>query len=175
VKHLIGRRDPEFKKEVISTPGGETIQRCYQCGSCTGGCPTAALTTFRVRTIIHQTLLGLRDEVLSGREVWLCTVCYACQERCPTGVDVTELMIALRNLATKAGYAPTPLKGVVKSLFETGHEFPFTGFTRKLRSQLGLSERPPLAINTPEALSEVQKLMKLAGAIRLLESGGVER
>ncbi|MFQ6080903.1 MAG: CoB--CoM heterodisulfide reductase subunit C [Candidatus Bathyarchaeia archaeon] len=172
---MIRGRDPKFKREVLSTPGGETLQRCYQCGSCTGGCPTAPLTSFRVRKIIHQTLLGLRDAVLSGGDVWMCTICYACQERCPTGVDVTELMIALRNLATRAGYAPAPLKGIVKSLFKTGHQFPFTGFTRKLRSQLGLSEMPPLAINTPQALEEVQKLMKLAGASRLLESSGVEK
>lgn len=169
------RRDAKFKDEVLSTPGGETLQRCYQCGSCTGGCPTASLTNFRVRTIIHKTLLGLRDAVLSGKDVWLCTVCYTCQERCPTGVDVTELMIALRNLASKADYAPTPFKSVVKSLFETGHEFPFTGFTRKLRTELGLDEKPPLAINIPGALEEVRKLMKMAGASRLLEAAEVKK
>ena len=120
-------------------------------------------------------MLGLKDAVLSGKDVWLCTVCYTCQERCPTGVDVTELMIALRNLASKADYAPTPFKSVLKSLFETGHEFPFTGFTRKLRVESGLDEKPPLAINIPEALEEVQKLMKLAGASRILEATEVKK
>lgn len=140
-----------------------------------GGCPTAALTSFRVRVIIHKTLLVLREVVLSGRDIWLCTVCYTCQERCPTGVDVTELMMALRNLASKADYAPNPFKAVVKSLYETGHEFPFTGFTRRLRSQVGLDERPPLAINTPEALKEVQKLMEMVGVNRYWKSSRVEQ
>jgi len=101
----------------------------------------------------------------------MCTVCFTCQERCPTGVEVTDLMLALRNLATKEGYAPVPFKNVLKALFETGHEFPFTGYTRKLRRELGLSETPPLAIGSPKALEEVQKLMKMAGVGRLLKSG----
>ncbi len=100
----------------------------------------------------------------------MCTVCFTCQERCPTGVEVTDLMLALRNLATKEGYAPAPLQNVLKVLFETGHEFPFTGYTRKLRRELGLSETPPLTIGSPKALVEVQKLMKTAGAVNLLES-----
>jgi len=83
-------------------------------------------------------------------------------------------MLALRNLATKEGYAPAPFKNVLKALFETGHEFPFTGYTRKLRRELGLSETPPLTIGRPKALEEVQKLMKMAGVGRLLKSGEMQ-
>jgi len=88
---------------------------------------------------------------------------------------VTDLMLALRNLATKEGYAPDPLKNVLKALFETGHEFPFTGYTRKLRKELGLSEIPPLTVSSPKALKEVQKLMKMSGASQHLESGEMEK
>jgi len=84
-------------------------------------------------------------------------------------------MLALRNLATKEGYAPAPLKNVLKSIFETGHEFPFTGYTRKLRRELGLNETPPLTIGSPKALEEVQKLMKMAGATRLLKSSEMKK
>ncbi len=80
-------------------------------------------------------------------------------------------MLALRNLATQEGHAPAPLKNVLKALFETGHEFPFTAYTRKLRKELGLNETPPLTISSPKALGEVQKLMKMAGVDRLLKSG----
>jgi heterodisulfide reductase subunit C len=84
-------------------------------------------------------------------------------------------MLALRNLATKEGYAPVPLRNVLKALFETGHEFPFTGYTRKLRRQLGLSEIPPLAVSSPKALEEVQKLMKMSGVSHRLESGEMKK
>lgn len=84
---------------------------------------------------------------------------------------MTDLMLALRNLATKEGYSPAPLKNVLQTLFDTGHEFPFTGYTRKLRRKLGLSETPPLTISSQNALEEVQKLMKMAGAGNLLKSG----
>ena len=113
--------------------------------------------------------------MLSSKDIWMCTVCFTCQERCPTRVEVTDLMLALRNLATKEGYAPAPLKNVLKALFETGHEFPFTGYTRKLRRELGLSETPPLTISSSKALEEVQKLMKMVGIVRPLESGEVKK
>ncbi|UCE15859.1 MAG: CoB--CoM heterodisulfide reductase subunit C [Candidatus Bathyarchaeota archaeon] len=172
---MVIKRDLTFRNKILSTHGGETLQRCYQCGSCTGGCPTSFYTSFRVRKIVHQSLLGLRDDVLSGKDIWMCTVCFTCQERCPTGVEVTDLMLALRNLATEEGYAPALLKNVLKFIFETGHEFPFTGYTRKLRRELGLSETPPLTIGNPKALEEIQKLMKMAGATRLLKSSEMKK
>jgi len=84
-------------------------------------------------------------------------------------------MLALRNLATKEGYAPAALKNVLKVLFETGHEFPFTGYTRKLRRELDLSETPPLTISSPKALEEVQKLIKMAGTSPLLKSSEMKK
>jgi len=84
-------------------------------------------------------------------------------------------MLALRNLATKEGYAPVILRNVSKGIFETGHEFPFTGYTRKLRKELGLSETPPLTIKSPKALVEVQELMKMAGHNRLLETNEMKK
>jgi len=88
---------------------------------------------------------------------------------------VTDLMLALRNLATKESYAPVPLKNVLKALFETGHEFPFTGYTRKLRRELGLSEIPPLTVSSPKALEEVQKLTKIARGSRLWKSSEMKK
>lgn len=167
---MIRGRNSKFKAEILSTPGGETLQRCYQCGSCTGGCPTGAFTSFRVRTIIHKCLLGLRDAVVPSKDVWLCTLCYTCHERCPTGVEVTDVMLALRNLAAKEGYAPDSLKSVLKSVFETGHAFPFTGYTKKLRVQLGLAEELPLAVNISEARLEVQKLINITKANHFMDS-----
>jgi Fe-S oxidoreductase len=48
--------------------------------------------------------LGMRDVVMESRTYWLCTQCYACQVRCPRGIDIAETMRHLREWAVDQGY-----------------------------------------------------------------------
>jgi heterodisulfide reductase subunit C len=41
--------------------------------------------------------LGLADLALGSRMVWDCATCYPCQEHCPAGIRVTEVLYELRN------------------------------------------------------------------------------
>ena len=43
--------------------------------------------------------LGLKDLALGSRMVWDCTTCYMCQEHCPEGIPVADILYELRNLA----------------------------------------------------------------------------
>jgi len=36
--------------------------------------------------------------------LWDCVTCYQCQEQCPQGVKVTEVLYELKNLAIKNVY-----------------------------------------------------------------------
>jgi heterodisulfide reductase subunit C len=45
--------------------------------------------------------LGLRDFALGSNMLWDCVTCYQCQEHCPQGVKVTDILYELKNLATK--------------------------------------------------------------------------
>jgi heterodisulfide reductase subunit C len=47
---------------------------------------------------------GMEDEVLSSETVWTCSACYSCAVRCPRDIDITDIMIRLRNLALIRGY-----------------------------------------------------------------------
>lgn len=91
---------PEVAKIV------EAVSTCYQCGTCSGSCPVAPAggMDYTPRTIIRMIQAGLEDEVLSSQTVWTCSACYMCAVRCPRDIDITDVMIRLRNLALIRGY-----------------------------------------------------------------------
>jgi heterodisulfide reductase subunit C len=85
-----------------------TFARCVQCQTCTNVCPVVAhgtqiadaidLTPQKVMNLLR---LGLPDLALGSRMVWGCATCYQCQEHCPEGIRVTDIMCELRALAVQ--------------------------------------------------------------------------
>jgi heterodisulfide reductase subunit C len=57
------------------------------------------------RRIMHMLRLGLTEQVLRSRDIWLCVACYTCSARCPQGIDVADVMATLRNLSLAKGLA----------------------------------------------------------------------
>jgi heterodisulfide reductase subunit C len=47
--------------------------------------------------------LGLEQEVLSSKAMWLCSLCYTCHVRCPRGIPLTETIVKLKQLALQRG------------------------------------------------------------------------
>ncbi len=92
--------------QVANIPGGESIKKCIQCGSCTGSCPVSYTMDITPREIIA--LFRARDieSILSSRTIWICASCYACTIRCPQGVQVTDILYALKRLAIEQKIYP---------------------------------------------------------------------
>lgn len=155
--------DPEFKYELANTYLGKSIEACFKCGACTGGCPVGILTeVYKPRQIIGETLLGMRKEVLDGKMIWLCATCYTCEDRCPQKVNVTDVILALRNIAFQKGYAPKALIEQAKNMVETGWIQRPTASMNKRREELGLSRLPK------KAVEDIQKIIKATGFDKLL-------
>ncbi len=93
----------EFLAEVAALRGGERVVTCYACGTCSGSCPTVMAMDYGPGHILHMIQLGMEDEVLRSRGIWLCTACHLCTSRCPREVKITETMIGLRSLALARG------------------------------------------------------------------------
>lgn len=90
--------DPNFKFQIAKEDGGEGILKCFACGSCTARCPEMDVKEeWNPQVIIRKALLGLKDEVLSSEFIWICSAHYRCLEKCPQGVDIKEVMNAVRN------------------------------------------------------------------------------
>lgn len=162
--------DPTFKFDVTREPGGEQLMRCFACGTCTASCPVREIDEkFNPRRIIRMVLLGMREEVLSSQFIWLCSTCYACQERCPQDVRITELMSAIKNLAVKEGHLPAAYKMQLELIRNMGRLYEIDEFDNKKRSKAGLPELE----STNE---DVKKIFVMTGADRLIggEEGGGE-
>ena len=149
--------DKEFTQKFVDA-GIETVDHCFQCGTCGGGCPSGRRTPYRVRQIVRKCLLGLREEVVSDPALWMCTTCYTCQERCPRSVKIVDIIKMARNEAAKAGYMADAHKATGSYVIKTGHGVPINDKTKALRAEIGLSELPPTVHSYPEALEEVQKI-----------------
>ena len=93
------KRDPTFADRL--TPGHE-LRTCIQCGTCTASCPAAEAMDITPRQMWRMVNLGLEDEVLHSKTMWLCTICYQCSVRCPRGIPLTETITKLKNLAIQA-------------------------------------------------------------------------
>lgn len=98
----VKKRDT-FMQEICSIPGGEGVQLCIQCGTCSASCPNANRMDYAPRELIAMARAGMRDEVLSSNSMWLCLSCYLCTVRCPKGVKITDLMHTLDHLAVRRG------------------------------------------------------------------------
>ena len=90
-----------FLYEVCTTPGGESMRWCAQCGMCSASCPNVAQMDYSPRKIIALIRAGRRYDVLTSNTMWICASCYLCTVRCPRGVKITELMHALERLSTR--------------------------------------------------------------------------
>ena len=51
------------------------------------------------RKMWRMVQLGLVDEVLRSKTMWMCSICYQCQMRCPRGIPLTETIAKLKQLA----------------------------------------------------------------------------
>ena len=91
------------EEEVVSKALKETnVQYCFECGKCTGSCPISKLNdAFSPRRIVESFLLGFKDRVLSGSDLWTCLTCFLCSERCPSDVRFPEFVRACRSIAAR--------------------------------------------------------------------------
>ena len=105
--------------EAIIEAGGEALKSCYQCGLCTATCPWNLVRSFLTRRLIHGAQLGLVE--LEREDVWLCATCGACVERCPRGVEIIDIMRALRRIGSQWAASPKSLRTVMVSLGTVGN------------------------------------------------------
>ncbi len=161
-----GEMDPKFKYEISKIPGAENIMLCFQCGTCTADCPIARFSKlYRPRKIARTVQLGLKERLLSDKDLWLCSTCFACIDHCPQGVEVASIVRALRNLTVKEKETmPLVYRELASSLLKTGYVYIIPESRLKKRETQGL---PPLPKANLEALT---RIFDITGSKKILES-----
>jgi len=89
-------RDPFVAK--VEELSGQNLLVCYQCGKCSAGCPAVHEMDILPNQIIRLTQLGLKEDLLESRAIWVCASCMTCNVRCPKGINIAEVIEALRQI-----------------------------------------------------------------------------
>lgn len=158
----------DFANEMAEAGCGDA-KLCFQCGTCTASCPSGRYTSYRIRKIIRQTQLGLKDEILTGNDLWDCTTCYACEERCPREVPIVDIIISLRNMAVAEGHMFENHKKTAQNLYTFGHAVSFNDKVKAAREAIGLSGTPPTVVGNPEAMKDLKKILDATGFNTIVE------
>ena len=155
-------KDPTLVEEIRKIPGGERIDWCYQCGTCTGGCTAGLIKAeFNPRNMIKLARDGDWKAIAElGKIAWICTTCYTCVEHCPKDVKPMEVIQAIVNVvARRTKLVPDDIKLMIQNLLKYGR---IADVDSDLRKDLKLPELP----TTVEA--EIN-ILKEIGIGRLVE------
>jgi heterodisulfide reductase subunit C len=98
--------DKEFMGELTGSGQADTFSVCFGCQNCTNLCPVVGnyenpkeRVGLLPHEIMHCLALKHRELALGSRMLWDCVTCYVCQEHCPQGVRVTDVLYELKNMA----------------------------------------------------------------------------
>ncbi|MFQ3548632.1 MAG: 4Fe-4S dicluster domain-containing protein [Armatimonadota bacterium] len=138
--------DPDLKKRIKELCG-EDVDKCYQCGECTAGCPAGFTMEIAPNQVMRMAQVGMKDELLKSHTIWLCAGCETCATRCPRGVALSKVMDACRQICIMDGVKPAEENVVafheefLKAVKRGGrvHEISLIGFY-KLRSRQFFSD-----------------------------------
>jgi len=87
-------------RERVKELSGEKIELCFQCGACSSGCPMTEEMDYLPSKVIRMAQIGIK-EALNTKTIWVCTTCFNCEVRCPRGIDIANVMEALRQLVLR--------------------------------------------------------------------------
>jgi heterodisulfide reductase subunit C len=100
--------DRGFQGALLLSDQASTFSACFGCQTCTNVCPVVAnyenpkvVLGMLPHQIMYSVGLGIRDLAFGSNMLWDCVTCYQCQEQCPQGVKVTEVLYELKNLAIR--------------------------------------------------------------------------
>ena len=114
-----------FLHHVGVIPGGEKLQACIQCGTCTGSCPVSYAMDLPPRELIALFRAGDLETIFRSNAIWTCASCYACQTRCPATIKITEIIYALKQTAMERKLYPRkfPVHSVYSAFIKSMHRF----------------------------------------------------
>jgi len=134
---------------------GVKVDKCYQCGKCTAGCPMADEMDLAPSYLLRMLQTGdakLEEQVLRSFTIWVCLTCEMCYSRCPMSIDIPKMMDFLREKSMKEKKASKKAKEIIafhKSflssiektgrLYELGLTLEYKARTMSIMQDLGVA------------------------------------
>lgn len=84
--------------DKVQELSGQNLLACYQCGKCSAGCPAVTRMDILPNQMIRLAQLGFKDKLLKNISMWVCESCMTCNTRCPKGINIAEVIEAMRQI-----------------------------------------------------------------------------
>lgn len=94
-----------------------SIQKCYQCGKCSAGCPVSEdmdNPPSVIMRMVQTEKKAMEEKALRSETIWLCVTCETCSTRCPMEIDIPGVMDFLRERSVKKGMTNPKAKNIIK-------------------------------------------------------------
>ncbi len=89
---------------------------CIQCGTCVASCC--------VRLNIRRNIAKfVSSGIFWDENLWNCTTCHLCQDRCPRGIPITDLIVQARSKVVENGRVPRDIRAMLESIQKYGNPF----------------------------------------------------
>ena len=79
--------------------GVEMFRHCEQCGRCSSACPITGVDDFNIRRLLRFVELDLIEEIAASPMPWSCTTCAKCEDACPHGIKILDIVRGLRAIS----------------------------------------------------------------------------
>jgi len=98
----------DFARELDAASTYELdLSDCYGCARCSSVCKVAAFAALdepmTPRALLYRAVIGETKSIIESPFIWLCSGCARCEEACPQGVRISEVVRSLRRLALEMG------------------------------------------------------------------------
>jgi heterodisulfide reductase subunit C len=104
----------KFVKKVEEL-SGQDLLTCYQCGKCSAGCPAVSQMDILPNQIIRLAQLGLKNELFESKSIWVCASCMTCNTRCPKGINIAEVIEAVRQILLRKRMDHVEIKNLTEA------------------------------------------------------------
>ena len=188
---IIGKKKDTFLDKVKKLlPEDGNLNLCLTCGTCASGCPATGLEDMDPRKFLRMAVLGLDEEIMRSKWVWMCTMCQRCIYACPMEIDIPQLVyharaswpreerpkgilgscdMALRNDSCSAMGTPEEdfqfiVEGVLEEYREALPEFEdMEAPIDKQGAEFYLNQNSREPVTEPDELVPLWKILHLAG------------
>lgn len=109
--------ESENAKEEVK----EIVEKCFKCGLCKPFCPV--LRVMREEQFSPRGKAIILDNNVYEKIVYDCTLCKACEKKCPIKLKLCDAIIKARKVLVEERREPAELKEMIDKLDRTGNIF----------------------------------------------------